>query len=202
MMKRPLALMLSAVFLLGLLSACTPEEASPTPAAAPTTTPNALEETAQERAALLEELELTLPEGISPGEYDLYFRFIDYGGYPLLDAQGEICGGVGIYANTSVETVFEAAGSLQSVRYLGNHASFDDMAPADGEVPCMTGVYSCDVLDEDSGEFLGTEAQWCALWSTEGAETVYALFLDQDRFDQETFLSTVSSAVFGEGCFS
>lgn len=158
---------------------------------------------AEERAAMLERLHLDLPDSIAAGQYDLYFKGIGFGGYPLLDAQGQSCGGVAMYTAEELKPTFGEDGSLVSVWYTGNHASFSEFEPVEtGEIPCVIAEFSSDVLDGETNEYLGTHEQWYAVWAVEDSQPIYALFADQEAMSYEEFKEIAASAVFAEGAFS
>lgn len=182
-------------------ASATPDVAGSSESGQPEADPNAA--LAEERAAMLERLHLDLPDSIAAGQYDLFFEYIGFGGYPLLDTQGQSCGGVAMYTAEELELTFGEDGSLVSVWYTGNHASFSQFEPVEaGEIPCVIAQYSSDVLDEETKELLGTHERWYALWAVEDSEPIYALFVDQDAMSYEEFKDIAALAVFAEGAFS
>ena len=149
---------------------------------------------------LLEHVECSLPKEIKIGEFDVY---LSYGGYPVLNENGDTIGAVGVYPSTQA---FFEDGRLVQVSAIANHSYFEGFTTVDGgDVPCVVSLYSYEkYVDDESGKakYVGEGLYWYAFWAKEGMKPVYGAYLDADAgYDQDDLMEIVKGVSFSEGAF-
>lgn len=152
------------------------------------------------RREIMEALELTLPQRVTPGGFDVFLGHGEFGAIPLLDADGGTCGMVEMIGYDGYTGLFDQNGALTGVYWQSNHFWLEcDEILSDGAVPYAVGRLVSEVYDETRNEpgggpvYLGTREDRCAVWALEGQRPLYALIMDAERFTEEEFLAAAAS---------
>ena len=141
------------------------------------------------QTTFLNAMNITLPEGMTNGEFDAYLE--QGGGVPLLNSNGEVVGIIGIHRIT--EGIFEQ-GNLLAAETHENHAIFTtEFEKINSELPGVIAGYS-----RDHGE---NPDVWYAFWAKEGMEPVYAVSLYEAYFNYEEAMDFVESVIFLDEAF-